>query len=32
MDVANEEKPYEWIDEEIGLAFIDIKLMITVAL
>ena len=32
MDIANKEKPYKWIDEEIGLALINIKLIITVAL
>jgi len=32
MDVANKEEFYEWIDEEISLALINIKPMITVAL
>ena len=32
MDVANEKEPYKWMNEEISLALINIKLMITVAL
>ena len=32
MDIANEEEPYKWIDEEIGLALNNIKLIITITL
>ena len=32
MDITNKEEPYKWTDKEIGLALIDIKPIITVAL
>ena len=32
IDIANKEKPYKQTDEEIGLALINIKLIITVIL
>ena len=32
MDIVNEKKPYKWIDKEISLALINIKLMITMSL
>jgi len=31
-DITNKEEFYKWIDEEISLALINIKLIITVAL
>ena len=32
IDITNKKEPYKQTDEEIGLALINIKLMITVAL
>ena len=32
MDIVNEEEPYKWIDKEIGLAFVEVKLMIIIIL
>ena len=31
-DITNKEEPYKWIDKEISLALVEVKLMIIITL